>query len=349
MVRLLFVQYVDMLLSAMFLLLHRSHLGLFIVYITQDENDKREILKAPLHWCWYICDFKNQKPHRCSFTSHFSGFSLEQVHRPIRGDDVLSLTSDWLIFFLSDPKKKCRFKGKTLWGPGPGGRGLMHGWECTVVTSHSYRSHDGFFVISQTYQAWITTSIILYRFFFNHYFYMRHSVLWPLSIKHKGSASTLYVFNQQFKWWCEANSHQAAVHYYWCCGSVMMICLLMHLRVLQELCQCRPSDGNCSCCKECMLCLGNLWEECCDCVGECTDFFCFLQNWQRIGQQSFALWKTWPGWRSVAAQVQQDTTWLQSQAAVKDISARKTTSGQESVGLVLDCCSICSYLNRFWW
>lgn len=40
--------------------------------------------------------------------------------------------------------------------------------------------------------------------------------------------------------------------------------------VLQELCQCRPSDGNCSCCKECMLCLGNLWEECCDCVGECS-------------------------------------------------------------------------------
>uniref|UniRef100_A0A3Q0SW94 Twisted gastrulation BMP signaling modulator 1a n=1 Tax=Amphilophus citrinellus TaxID=61819 RepID=A0A3Q0SW94_AMPCI len=37
-----------------------------------------------------------------------------------------------------------------------------------------------------------------------------------------------------------------------------------------ELCQCRPSDGNCSCCKECMLCLGNLWEECCDCVGMCN-------------------------------------------------------------------------------
>lgn len=42
---------------------------------------------------------------------------------------------------------------------------------------------------------------------------------------------------------------------------------------LQELCQCRPSDGNCSCCKECMLCLGNLWEECCDCVGECNVSF----------------------------------------------------------------------------
>ncbi|KAK1790908.1 hypothetical protein P4O66_014746, partial [Electrophorus voltai] len=34
------------------------------------------------------------------------------------------------------------------------------------------------------------------------------------------------------------------------------------------LCQCRPSDGNCSCCKECMLCLSTLWEDCCACVGE---------------------------------------------------------------------------------
>ncbi|CAB1326911.1 unnamed protein product, partial [Coregonus sp. 'balchen'] len=42
-----------------------------------------------------------------------------------------------------------------------------------------------------------------------------------------------------------------------------------------ELCQCRPSDGNCSCCKECMLCLGTLWEECCDCVGEyCVGEYC---------------------------------------------------------------------------
>uniref|UniRef100_A0A8C5QFJ7 Twisted gastrulation BMP signaling modulator 1 n=1 Tax=Leptobrachium leishanense TaxID=445787 RepID=A0A8C5QFJ7_9ANUR len=38
----------------------------------------------------------------------------------------------------------------------------------------------------------------------------------------------------------------------------------------QELCQCRPIDGNCSCCKECMLCLGTLWDECCDCVGMCN-------------------------------------------------------------------------------
>lgn len=40
------------------------------------------------------------------------------------------------------------------------------------------------------------------------------------------------------------------------------------LLLSQELCQCRPSDGNCSCCKECMMCLGTLWEECCDCVGK---------------------------------------------------------------------------------
>nr|XP_033785389.1 twisted gastrulation protein homolog 1 isoform X3 [Geotrypetes seraphini] len=40
--------------------------------------------------------------------------------------------------------------------------------------------------------------------------------------------------------------------------------------MIQELCHCRPSDGNCSCCKECMLCLGTLWDECCDCVGMCN-------------------------------------------------------------------------------
>ncbi|XP_054845169.1 twisted gastrulation protein homolog 1-like isoform X1 [Eublepharis macularius] len=38
----------------------------------------------------------------------------------------------------------------------------------------------------------------------------------------------------------------------------------------RELCQCRPGEGNCSCCKECMLCLGTLWDECCDCVGMCN-------------------------------------------------------------------------------
>ncbi|KAM6209259.1 twisted gastrulation protein homolog 1 isoform 2-T2 [Sarcoramphus papa] len=38
----------------------------------------------------------------------------------------------------------------------------------------------------------------------------------------------------------------------------------------KELCQCRPGEGNCSCCKECMLCLGTLWDECCDCVGMCN-------------------------------------------------------------------------------
>ncbi|XP_062843911.1 twisted gastrulation protein homolog 1-A [Trichomycterus rosablanca] len=48
------------------------------------------------------------------------------------------------------------------------------------------------------------------------------------------------------------------------CASDVSKCLL------QGLCQCRPSEGNCSCCKECMLCLGTLWEECCDCVGMCN-------------------------------------------------------------------------------
>ncbi|XP_060680464.1 twisted gastrulation protein homolog 1-A [Hemiscyllium ocellatum] len=48
------------------------------------------------------------------------------------------------------------------------------------------------------------------------------------------------------------------------CASDVSKCLI------QELCQCRPIDGNCSCCKECMLCLGTLWDECCDCVGMCN-------------------------------------------------------------------------------
>ncbi|XP_075069396.1 twisted gastrulation protein homolog 1 isoform X1 [Mixophyes fleayi] len=48
------------------------------------------------------------------------------------------------------------------------------------------------------------------------------------------------------------------------CASDVSKCLI------QELCQCRPTDGNCSCCKECMLCLGTLWDECCDCVGMCN-------------------------------------------------------------------------------
>ncbi|XP_062933431.1 twisted gastrulation protein homolog 1 isoform X3 [Cynocephalus volans] len=48
------------------------------------------------------------------------------------------------------------------------------------------------------------------------------------------------------------------------CASDVSKCLI------QELCQCRPGEGNCSCCKECMLCLGALWDECCDCVGMCN-------------------------------------------------------------------------------
>ncbi|KAK7807922.1 hypothetical protein U0070_000885, partial [Myodes glareolus] len=45
---------------------------------------------------------------------------------------------------------------------------------------------------------------------------------------------------------------------------------IWNLSYLQELCQCRPGEGSCPCCKECMLCLGALWDECCDCVGMCN-------------------------------------------------------------------------------
>uniref|UniRef100_A0A8C4PZH2 Twisted gastrulation BMP signaling modulator 1a n=1 Tax=Eptatretus burgeri TaxID=7764 RepID=A0A8C4PZH2_EPTBU len=31
-----------------------------------------------------------------------------------------------------------------------------------------------------------------------------------------------------------------------------------------ELCHCKPSSGNCTCCKQCMLCLSDLWIKCCD-------------------------------------------------------------------------------------
>ncbi|XP_018102538.1 uncharacterized protein LOC446926 isoform X1 [Xenopus laevis] len=48
------------------------------------------------------------------------------------------------------------------------------------------------------------------------------------------------------------------------CASDVSKCLL------QELCQCQAIEGNCSCCPECMLCMGNLWDQCCDCVGLCS-------------------------------------------------------------------------------
>ncbi|XP_069830152.1 twisted gastrulation protein homolog 1-A-like [Dendropsophus ebraccatus] len=48
------------------------------------------------------------------------------------------------------------------------------------------------------------------------------------------------------------------------CASDVSKCLL------QDLCHCRPADGKCLCCKECMMCLGTLWDECCDCVGMCN-------------------------------------------------------------------------------
>uniref|UniRef100_A0A8C2KP77 Twisted gastrulation BMP signaling modulator 1a n=1 Tax=Cyprinus carpio TaxID=7962 RepID=A0A8C2KP77_CYPCA len=55
-----------------------------------------------------------------------------------------------------------------------------------------------------------------------------------------------------------------------CLPFVMYILFVCVCVCVQGLCQCRPSEGNCSCCKECMLCLSSLWEECCDCVGMCN-------------------------------------------------------------------------------
>uniref|UniRef100_A0A671L5T1 Twisted gastrulation protein homolog 1-A-like n=1 Tax=Sinocyclocheilus anshuiensis TaxID=1608454 RepID=A0A671L5T1_9TELE len=44
----------------------------------------------------------------------------------------------------------------------------------------------------------------------------------------------------------------------------------LHIISFSPLYVCLMSEGNCSCCKECMLCLSSLWEECCDCVGMCN-------------------------------------------------------------------------------
>ncbi|XP_037933115.1 protein twisted gastrulation-like [Teleopsis dalmanni] len=45
------------------------------------------------------------------------------------------------------------------------------------------------------------------------------------------------------------------------CGSVVSKCLLT------QSCQCKLSD--CSCCKDCFNCLGDLYTECCSCVDMC--------------------------------------------------------------------------------
>lgn len=49
------------------------------------------------------------------------------------------------------------------------------------------------------------------------------------------------------------------------CASDVSKCLL------QELCQCNMKEEDCPCCQECMLCLGSLWDQCCSCVGLCSE------------------------------------------------------------------------------
>ncbi|XP_068098451.1 twisted gastrulation protein homolog 1-A-like [Hyperolius riggenbachi] len=49
------------------------------------------------------------------------------------------------------------------------------------------------------------------------------------------------------------------------CASDVSKCLL------QELCQCNVKADDCPCCPECMQCLGGLWEQCCSCVGLCSE------------------------------------------------------------------------------
>ncbi|XP_078391148.1 twisted gastrulation protein homolog 1-like [Cetorhinus maximus] len=49
------------------------------------------------------------------------------------------------------------------------------------------------------------------------------------------------------------------------CASDVSKCLL------QELCQCQPVGSDCPCCRECMLCLGVLWDQCCGCIGLCSE------------------------------------------------------------------------------
>ncbi|XP_050295472.1 twisted gastrulation protein homolog 1-like isoform X2 [Anthonomus grandis grandis] len=47
------------------------------------------------------------------------------------------------------------------------------------------------------------------------------------------------------------------------CGSVVSKCLLT------KSCNCDFNFGNCTCCKECLNCLGYFYDECCSCVDMC--------------------------------------------------------------------------------
>lgn len=51
------------------------------------------------------------------------------------------------------------------------------------------------------------------------------------------------------------------------CGSVVSKCLLT------KACNCDYKAGNCTCCKDCNACLGNLFYECCSCVGQYINCF----------------------------------------------------------------------------
>lgn len=62
------------------------------------------------------------------------------------------------------------------------------------------------------------------------------------------------------------HAHSTCNKYF--CVSVVSYC------TLQKKCYCNPKK-DCSCCKECAVCLGKYYKHCCDCVGECFVFIPF--------------------------------------------------------------------------
>ncbi|XP_013090755.2 twisted gastrulation protein homolog 1-A-like [Biomphalaria glabrata] len=47
------------------------------------------------------------------------------------------------------------------------------------------------------------------------------------------------------------------------CAPLVSKCMLI------KCCDCEMTEGNCSCCKNCSVCLSKLYTECCSCVGMC--------------------------------------------------------------------------------